>query len=469
MWKSRVVALIIILLGTGIGYFDYVSQKSDKEWLSFPFRLGLDLSGGSHLVYEADTSGVSTSDIPEAMSALRGVIERRVNLFGVAEPIVQTEGAGLTGSGAKRLIVELPGVTDLDAAIKLIGRTPNLEFKSERPDGPEKEKIVAAFERAKKDIEAGLADGGAGITINTEDNPLLKEDPRYVSTGLSGRYLKKAQVVSSQNSLSPAVSLEFNKEGTELFSKITKENVGKRVAIYLDGQSISEPTVNEEIREGRAEITGQFTLEQAKQLSRDLNLGALPVPIKLVSTQTIGATLGEDVTRKGITAGMYGLAAIAIFLIVWYRLPGFLAAVALAVYTAVILAIFKLMPVTLTSAGIAGFILSIGIAVDANVLIFERMKEELRGGKDIGEAIEDGFKRAWPSIRDSNISSVITAVVLFWFGESLIEGFALTFALGVIVSMFSAIIITRVLLRAMGSADGRVNKLSKFLFSSGIN
>ncbi len=459
MLKSRILAILILLVGLGVGYFDYISEQGQSRFTNFPFRLGLDLSGGSHLVYEADTAAISTADIPEAMNALRGVIERRVNLFGVAEPNVQVEGAGVAGEGVRRLIVELPGVTDVNAATQLIDKTPNLEFKTERPDGPEKEKIIAAWKVAQDKITAGQI-------VSVEDDPLLKEDPNYIPTGLTGRYLKRAQVTFNQNAIAPSVSLEFNSEGAKLFAEITKANVGKRVAIYLDGVAISEPTVNEEIRDGRAEISGQFNLEQAKQLTRDLNLGALPVPITLVSTQTIGATLGEDAITKGVRAGFYGLIAIMVFLILWYRLPGLLAALALGIYTALVLAIFKLIPVTLTSAGIAGFILSLGIAVDANVLIFERMKEELRGGKELGEAIEDGFKRAWLSIRDSNISSLITATILFWFGESLIEGFALTFALGVIISLFSAIVVTRVLLRATGIK--RSNTLTRFFFSSGI-
>ncbi|KKW22731.1 MAG: Protein translocase subunit SecD [Parcubacteria group bacterium GW2011_GWC1_51_35] len=243
--------------------------------------------------------------------------------------------------------------------------------------------------------------------------------------------------------------------------------MGKSIAIYLDGVPISEPTVNEAIKDGRAEISGNFNTDTAKSLARDLNLGALPVPIKLISTQTIGATLGDDAVTKGVTAAFYGFVTIAVFLILWYRLPGVLAVVALTMYIALVLAVYKLVPVTLTSAGIAGFILSMGLAVDANVLIFERMKEELRGGKELRDAIEDGFLRAWLSIRDSNVSGLITAVILFWFGESLIEGFALTFALGVLTSMFSAIVITRVLLRASGVH--KATGANKFLFGSGLN
>jgi len=458
MWKSRILALVVLVAGLSIGYFDYVSQSSTSRWLSFPFKLGLDLSGGTHLVYEADTSNISDADISDAMSSLRGVIERRVNLFGVSEPIVQVEG-GLSG-GHSRLIVELPGVTDVDAAIKLIDKTPNLEFKIERPAGAEKDAIVAAYQEAQKVVDAG---GQVEVSLN----PLLKEDPNYISSGLTGRYLKRAQVSFNQNAITPVVSIEFNTEGAKLFREITEANVGKTVAIYLDGVAISEPTVNEAIKDGKAEISGNFTTDTAKSLARDLNLGALPVPITLVSTQTIGATLGDDAITKGVTAAFYGFIAIAVFLILWYRLPGLVAVVALTIYIALVLAVYKLVPITLTSAGIAGFILSMGMAVDANILIFERMKEELRGGKELRDSTEDGFRRAWFSIRDSNVSGLITAIILFWFGESLIEGFALTFILGVIISMFSAIVVTRVLLRASGIH--KATGISKFLFGSGLN
>jgi len=220
--------------------------------------------------------------------------------------------------------------------------------------------------------------------------------------------------------------------------------------------------VREEIRDGRAEISGQFTLEEAKILARDLNLGALPVPIKLASTQVIGATLGQEAARRGMEAGMLGLFMVALFIVAWYRLPGLVAVVSLAMYVALMLAIFKLLPVTLTAAGIAGFILSIGIAIDANILIFERLREELADGKGLVEATKEGFARAWTSIRDSNLSSIISATILFWFGTSLIKGFALTLAIGIAVSMFTAITVTRTFLLAAGFR--RQTGLTKFLF-----
>ena len=447
----------MIGLAAGLAWFDFSAYR--------PFHLGLDLRGGSHLVYEADTSQLSsTSDIKEAMISLRAVIERRINAFGVAEPVIQTESSGFGLEAKQRLIVELPGVTDLKEAVKLIDITPVLEFRVERPDGPEKEEILAAY----KEAQTALTEGKP-----LPNNPLLGQDPEFIPSPLTGRYLKHASVQFAQQSIGPSISIAFDATGAEIFAKLTKENINKRIGIYLDGAPLSAPTVREEIRDGKAEITGDFTLTEARELVRNLNLGALPVPIKLVSTETVGATLGQEALDKGLKAGVIGLIVIATFMILWYRLNGFVAVVSLAIYITLILAIFKLLPVTLTAAGIAGFILSLGIAVDANVLIFERLKEELRAsgvgpgpGAHLHDAIRAGFARAWLSIRDSNLSSIISALVLFWFGTSLIKGFALTLAIGIIVSMFTAITITRNLLLAI--APSSKNRWVHFLFGSGL-
>ena len=294
----------------------------------------------------------------------------------------------------------------------------------------------------------------------------LDVNSQFASTELTGRYLEKATLDFDQNTREPKVSLQFNAEGTKLFAKITKENVGKMVAIYLDGAPVSTPVVREEIPNGQAVISGQFTPTEAKLLATRLNSGALPVPITLLSTQTIGATLGENAVNAGVKAAIAGFLLVALFLILWYRLPGLVAVFSLSIFIAIILALFKLLPVTLTAAGIAGFIISIGIAVDANVLIFERVKEELVSGHTIKDAVQLGFSRAWASIRDSNISNFITALILFWFGTSLIKGFALTLGMGVLVSMFSAITITRIFLSTLiFIGEGKV---ARFLFSSGI-
>lgn len=442
MFKTRILAIFFILAGIGTGYFVYSSEVGNSMIFSrFPFRLGLDLQGGSHLIYKADTSNITAKEAADSMSALRDVIERRVNLFGVSEPIVQVEKAGIFGAseaGEYRLIVELPGVTDLNQAVAMIGQTPFLEFKTER-SVDEQEKILEAQKTGER----------------------MYEDPYFISSELTGRYLEKAILEFDNTSFQPKVGLEFNKEGGELFAKLTKENVGKKIAIYLDGAPISVPVVREEITSGTAEISGDFTAQEAKTLVGRLNSGALPVPIELVSEQGIGATLGEDTLMRGIKAGIYGIIVIAIFLILYYRLPGLLSVVALAIYAVLTLAIFKIFGFTLTSAGIAGFILSLGMAVDTNIIVFERIKEELNGGKTASLAIQDGFSRAWLSVRDSNISSIITSIILFWFGTSMVKGFALVFGLGVLVSMFSAITVSKAFLSSFGIKEGA--RFTRFL------
>jgi protein-export membrane protein SecD len=263
--------------------------------------------------------------------------------------------------------------------------------------------------------------------------------------------------------------LSFNKEGADLFEKITTENVDKTIAIYLDGILVSAPRVNQAISGGEAIIEGNFTIEKAKEMVGRLNSGALPIPIHLISTNTIGPTLGHNAVEAGVQAGIWGLIFVALILVLWYRLPGLIAVIALGIYTAIMLWLFKFIPVTLTSAGIAGFIISIGIAVDANILIFERMKEEIADGRSLYDAIDNGFKRAWASIRDANISSIISAIILFWFGTALIKGFALTFGLGILVSMFSAITVTRSIIMSFTDKEKKQpSKVMKFLFQTGL-
>lgn len=452
MKKRIILALIILVIGSGVAFFVYKTEPklnknfdTQKAFLKkFPFRLGLDLSGGTHLIYKADVSAVASSEVGSSMDALRDVIERRVNLFGVSEPVVQVQHSGLISGKEEQLIVDLPGVTDVKQAIEMIGQTPILEFKTEAPAGTPQ-----------------------NATVDKDGKVTLDVSSQFIATELTGRYLQKATLEFDQNTREPRVSLQFNDVGTKLFAQITKANIGKMVAIYLDGAPVSTPVVREEIPNGQAVISGNFTPKEAKLLVGRLNSGALPVPISLLSTQTIGATLGESAVKAGVKAAIIGFLLIALFLILWYRLPGLVAVVALSFYTAVLLAIFKLLPVTLTAAGIGGFIISLGMAVDANVLIFERMKEEIKNGHNINDGIHAGFSRAWPSVRDSNTSSIITSIILFWLGTPLIKGFALTFGLGVLVSMLSAITISRIFLYALGIKNS--NRLTKFLFSSGFS
>jgi len=465
MMTKRILALIVLVLGGILGWLVIATEQAPGLDNDGKFQLGLDLSGGSYLVYRADLSGVEDLDAADAMDSVRDVIERRVNAFGISEPSVTTETVRLgTGSREERLVIELPGITDVAEAVEMIGQTPLLEFKTERPE-EEREEIVAA-------IQEFINDYAEDPTLEPEG--LAAEDPFYVNTPLTGRFLSRADLQFSQGMQyggagpagTPSIVLNFDKEGAQLFEEITRENVGKTIAIYLDGSVVSAPMVNQVIPGGEATITGNFTPEEALVLKGRLNAGALPVPIELISTQTIGASLGADAAAAGVKATLLGLLLVAIVLMIWYRLPGFLASLALVIYGVVMLGLFKVLPVTLTAAGIAGFIISLGIAVDANILIFERLKEEMRRGAALPEAIREGFSRAWPSIRDANISSLISALVLFFASSSLIKGFALTFGLGILISMLTAIGVTRVLLAAV--AGDRNNKIMRTLYSAGF-
>src|SRR3989338_7708917 len=445
MLKHRILSVVLIITIIFIGYFVYSSELG-SHFAKYAFKLGLDLNGGTELTYRADVSKVKSGDIGGAMSSLRDGLERRGNIFGVSEPTVQVENPGLlTGGSEYRLLVGLPSVTDIDQAAKLIGKTPRLYFMLIRPEA----KNFTQEEMKTKTV--------AEI---------------FLPTGLGVQYLDEAQLQftnsgGTQIAGQPVVGITFNSEGRDLFAKRTREHKGEVLAIFLDNQVISSPVIRDEITDGKAVISGQFSPEEAKSLVRDLNYGALPVPIELVSTQTIGASLGQSAKTNGIKAGIVGFTLIVAFLLLWYRLPGGVASVSLCIYIILSLAIFKLIPVTLTSAGIAGFILSIGMAVDANILIFERMKEELKKGKNLSDSLHEGFSRAWLSIRDSNISSIITAVILFWLGTSAIKGFALTLGLGVLISMFTAITVSRTFLFAI--APKSESRFKKFLFSNGFH
>ena len=451
MFKQRIKAVYVLIFALLIGYFVYASQVAGS-WASFhPFHLGLDLSGGTHLVYSADVSKLGSADITASMQSLRDVVERRVNSLGVSEPIVQTQlGGALSSAGnAYKLIVELPGVTDADQAAAEIGKTPSLDFRL----------ATAADVKALQ----------ASTTILNESTSTQAEayNALYKDTGLTGRMISRASVQFNSTTNAPQVGLNFTTEGAKLFGEITKNNIGNYIGIFLDGNLVSAPVVQSEITGGQAQITGSFTLPEVQTVVRDLNFGALPVPISLISTQTIGPSLGAAAVNGGIVAGIISFIIIGLFLIFWYRLPGLVAVIALGVYTALMLALFKMIPVTLSAAGIAGFIITIGMAVDANILIFERMKEELRSGRGISDAMHEGFARAWTSIRDSNISSIITGVILYYFGSTaIITGFALVFVVGVFVSMFTAITASRMFLYAV--APRKTTKLSTFLISNGF-
>ncbi len=423
MTRYRVYAAIALVVGLLLAYFVWATETN--PYSSYHFKLGLDLAGGTELVYKADMSQTVAGDRADALSALQGVIERRVNLFGVAEPIVQTEEASsLSGTTEDRLIVDLPGVTDIKAAVAALGQTPVLEFR-----------------------------------LATTTTTGTSTETAYLPTGLTGRYLSSASLQFGSGATAglaaPQVLLNFNSDGAKLFEKITSENVGRTLAIFLDGQPISEPVIQEAIPGGQATISGRFTAAAARDLVRNLNFGALPVPITLESSSGVGPTLGAAAVAAGVVAGLVGFALVALFMIAWYRLPGVIAVVALAEYLAFMLAVIKLVPVTLTASGIAGLIITLGMAVDANVLIFERTKEELRAGKEPREAVHIGFARAWTAIRDGHLTMIISGIILFWLGTSIVQGFALVFVLGVLASFISAVSVSRIYLLALVPEEGK--------------
>ncbi len=478
-WVFGLIAIFALTVGLISGSSHYnnfaknLSQKTNGVVSlplvkDIPFSLGLDLQGGAHLVYLADVANIPEKDRASALDSARDVIERRVNVFGVSEPLVQINHSA---SGEYRIIVELAGIKDVNEAIKMIGETPLLEFK-EMSSAP-----ATVVNSASSTGEITLDAGKQGAWQNTE---------------LTGKYLERAYLEFNQNDGTPYVSLDFNDEGAKLFADITERNVGKPVAILLDGAVISAPNVNERITGGKAMISGSFTVDEAKNLVKRLNSGALPVPISLISQQTVEASLGAKSINNSLVAGLIGLLLVSIFMIVIYRFPGLLAVVSLLVYGLTVLAIFKALPIwlafvlvavmigllfytfneikvfnggvallflvigvllfvyasksiTLTLSGIAGFIMSIGMAVDANILIFERIKEELRAGKSMSLAVDEGFRHAWPSIRDGNTSTILTCFILMFFGTSAVQGFGTALFIGLAVSLFSAIVISRTL------------------------
>ena len=365
-----------------------------------PTKLGLDLVGGSRLVLEAQTTETISQITPDMMSSLQFAIENRVNKLGVSETVVQR-------SGDKRLVVEIPDVSDLNQAKAYLGETAELDFRYP--------------------VKVGEMDA-------------------WAPTGLTGKDLRSANLSTNSQNGQWVVDLEFNDAGTKKFGELTKKLVGQQMAIFFNGELQSAPVIREAIMGGRAQISGGdsgFAYEEAKKMVDLLNAGALPIPAKIIEENTVGPTLGADSIAKSKIAGALGLAFVMIFMIAYYRAPGIIANIALVIYGLILFALFKIIPVTLTLAGIAGFILSVGMAVDANILIFERTKEELRAGRTLFTAINSGFDRAWTSIFDSNMTTIITCAILYCLGTSIVKGFALTLALGVMVSMFSAITITK--------------------------
>ncbi len=392
--KQRKLTFLIILVLVIACIFVILTKKT---------KLGLDLVGGSRIILQAQKPENIKEITNDMMNSLKESIERRVNTFGVAETLVQRVGQD-------RLLVEIPNISDPERAKEFLGKTAELEFKEQKKN--------------------------------------FRGENVWVSTGLSGKDLKIAKV-GTDASARWVVLIEFNSKGTKKFGDLTKRLVGKPMAIFFDDELISDPVINEPILGGNAQISGNFKLEEVKEMVSLLNAGALPVPAQIIEENSVGPTLGFDSIEKSKIAGIIGITLVMIFMIIYYRVPGFIANIALLIYGLIIFALFKLIPVTLTLAGIAGFILSIGMAVDANILIFERTKEELRAGRTLFTAINAGFDRAFTSIFDSNMTTIISCVILYLLGTSIVKGFALTLAIGVVVSMFTAITVTKTFMHLM--------------------
>jgi len=413
-------AAIFIALPNSPGiHLNLFGMKIDQD---YPIREGLDLKGGIQVLLQADAPAGTQVD-QSSMQAAEFIVQSRVNALGVSEPLVQL-------ASGNRIIVQLPGVKDPDAAVKTIGTTGLLEF-----------------------VDAGDTPLQPGtVVVTTQGGPTDGAKPatsQVYKTIMTGKDLQSADVGFTQLN-QPEIDFALTSNGSKTFGDYTTNNVGKYLAIVLDKRVIESPVIQQPITGGRGVINGQFTLQQAQDLVVQLRYGSLPIPLKVVDSQEVGPTLGAQAIQQSIIAGIIGLGIVLAFMVLNYRLPGLLADLALLIYAAVTFSLFRMIPVTLTLAGIAGFILSIGMAVDANILIFERMKEELRVGRSLHAAIEAGFERAWPSIRDSNFSTLITCTILYWFGAtfgaSIIQGFALTLAIGVVVSLFTAILVSRTFL-----------------------
>ncbi|HRF48456.1 MAG TPA: protein translocase subunit SecD [Anaerolineales bacterium] len=400
---------------------------------------GLDLQGGLRVLLEADVpEGQAVT--PDQMEAARGVVERRVNGLGVAEPLVQVQGD-------RRIVVETPGLINADATIATLQSTGLLEFVI-IPTGqtpPAEGSVIETYCPVPTSVDCGNPTQSAPVTSALTETTAA--GPVYV-TLMTGAALSTANVDATSGQ--PAIAFQLGPQGTTLFATHTTAHVNDFLAIVLDKVVISAPVINSPITGGQGLISGSFDLDSANRLALQLRYGSLPVPLKVVQQSEVGPTLGQDSIRQSQIAGIIGLTAVILFMILYYRLPGIVAAIALAFYAVITFALFVLIPVTLTLPGIAGFILSVGVAVDANILIFERMKEELRDGRGLRSAVDTGYGRAWPSIRDSNVSTLITCTILWFFGSafgaSIVQGFALTLALGVAVSLFTAILVTRTLM-----------------------
>ncbi len=439
--QQSLLALILVLVIAAIAVITTV-----------PIELGLDLRGGSQLTIQVKTTEEIKEITERELEAVKKVVEGRINAAGVSEPLIQTVGSN-------QILVQLPGVTNPEEAERRLKGTAQLEFSEQLPDTEtqllsyrfSRQELKAKLEEAQKSGDAEAIDKAqAELAKNTEN---IKQQFKSTEPPLTGKYLTDAYPIPTQASNNWHVGLNFNQQGGDLFADLTKRlaGTGRSIGIFLDDELISSPTVPPEfavagITGGNVSITGTFTLQEANDLAVQLRGGSLPVPVEIVENRTVGATLGKDSIQRSIYAGIGGLILVLIFMVLYYRLPGVIADIALVIYSLLTWACFALFGVTLTLPGIAGFILSIGMAVDANVLIFERTREELRSGKSLYRSVESGFYRAWSSILDSNVTTVIACIALFWLGSGLVKGFAVTLGLGVAVSMFTAVTCSRTLM-----------------------
>lgn len=429
-WRRLMLGLILILaVGSG-----YIVLTNTNKW-PFEFKRGLDIQGGMHLVLQAKPTDKVKTITPQVMAAAIAVVRNRVDGLGVAEPLIQPKGDD-------QIIVDMPGIKDKDQALKVIGTTAVLTFRAHKADFPE-----------GKPAPVGVLPGTASATASATapvgaptKAAAAAGGNDWVLTGVDGTMITSSQVEPDPNGTGWAVVADFNSEGAKVLGDVSTKLLHKPLAIFLDNTLISAPTVEQPLTEGNVLIHGNFDAKAAQNLNIVLKAGSLPVPLEVIENRSVGASLGAESVKASMIAGIVGIGAVMIFMAAFYKIPGLVADLALIIYGFLVLAIFKMIPVTLTVPGIAGFILSVGMAVDANILIFERTREELQNGRTLYAAIEIGFKRAFSAIFDSNMNTLLVCAVLFYFGTGLVKGFALTLAIGVIASMFTAISATRNLL-----------------------
>lgn len=460
---QRLIVLVVLIAALAV-YIDVAdSFQLGEIKREFTTQLGLDLVGGAQALLEADLPAETAIDA-DAMNTAANIVENRVNGLGVTEAVVQR-------AGERRVVVELPGESDPERVLATLQQTGLLEFVDFSGESPATIQLLESTGQ-KIQTDFGLTEPSTSqpeptVTPTVEATPVLTPSESLTSTQpvtptqpvkiyhtiMTGADLKTVNVNTNQQTGAYVVSFELTADGTKIFKDYTTTHVGEILAIVLDKQIISAPTIQEPITDGSGQISGSFTYETANALAINLRYGSLPIPLKVVEIRTVGPTLGQDSLRKSLIAGLIGFSIIVLFMFLYYRLPGIVADIGIVIYALVAFAIFRFIPITLTLPGIAGFLLSTGSALDANILIFERMKEELRAGRPLGQAVALGWKRAWPSIRDSNLATLITCGILFWFGSTfgatIVKGFSVTLALGVGVSLMTAFLVTRTLLEVV--------------------